>query len=1032
MLIGTPTPLAAEARSSAPAPKEGPESQTKRFLERILPAPGVGKYYSIHSLFVSQGRKSLPGKGFDSAESAAAHVHKWNWIAHKNNKPYEQHFHCMGLVGRAEPQTDKRGNAWLKTDRHQANVVSIRSIFMDLDVKSKAFASQVAAAKALSDLVASGDIPAPTMLVDSGYGLHAYWVLNRELAPAEWQPLAEGMGRFLQSKGVFLDPLYGDYSRVLRPPGAWNMKNPETPKQVRIVGRTLAHDYDPSLFQKFVPFANVATLNRGGSGASISASMGVASTGAGGANTSVVNLLPRLPAIQVSGELSGGVEHLSQPVSMTVAVERCAVLRDVNARGGEGDPEPFWRQALLAASFDPKGREWAHKFSQGHKEYTKESTDAKFDLILQQRAQAGGRVGWPSCTTFSKHSNACQTCPFQGRIKSPFNLASDDSDLPKGYSRKDNMIWKDRADEDDNGNPVPAVALSYGLRDAFLEAAPDGLTLNVEVTLTHEKPRRLRLPVVAVNTWRDRVHMIFGQCGLAISKNQNHLAQEFFVAFIHHLQSVAATGQRRQAVGWTKARAGAPMFAFAGKAWLPSGAFENTSGIDPVLESTYNTVGSLDAWKQAAGFLVGQNRVDLQVVLASAFAAPLVRFTGQSGMILSAYSPMSGVQKSTAMQIAQAVWGHPVQAMNRVDDTYNAVMHKLGILRHLPLFWDELQTPEQAEAGFVKMAFAIVQGTEKSRLTSDVQQRMSGSWATMLVSASNFSMQDTMLRSAKNTTAGLNRVFEIRIQPAKATAVVSTTYASAMVGACQENYGHAGEVYSAMLARDEHLLRARLTRVASDFEAAAASNPEERFWIFTAATIFLGAVLAKSEGLVDFDLPAMRTYLIQAIKQQRHVKVTNTFDITSPDYAATILARYVNHCRRRNVYLETDAYWLGRGAIPIEVKLSEEARKSLRSPLVHMARDTGTLRVLKIEFHAWMEEVGIPVSAVLEGLAQHGGMQSVRPTWAQGTEWASARMYAYELKLTGGSAKGDAVGNFFQLGLNGPLNGAPFPTTEKG
>jgi hypothetical protein len=1027
MLTGNPSPLTAEA--AAPAPKAGPESQTEQFLKRILPAPGPGRYVSIHSLFVTQGRKSLPGKGFDSVESATAHIHKWNWIARKAGRPFEQHFHCMGVLGRVEPQTDKRGNAWLKTDRHQNNIALIRSIFMDLDVKSKAFASQVDAAKAIAGLVASGDIPAPTMLVDSGYGLHAYWVLNRDMTPQEWQPLAEGMGRFLQSKGIFLDPLYGDYSRVLRPPGAWNMKDPATPKQVRIVGRTLSHDYDPSLFTKFIPFANVATLpSRGGAAVGAGGAVGgVAGTGAGGAG--VIPLLPRLPAIAVPGELSQGVEHVSQPVSMAVAVERCAVLRDVSERGGEGDPEPFWRQVLLASSFDPRGREWAHKLSEKHAGYTKESTDAKFDLILAQRAQAGGRVGWPTCATFSKHSNACQACPFQGRVRSPFNLAADDSDLPKGYSRKDSMIWKDKADEDENGNPIPAVAFPYGMRDAFLESAPDGLTLNVEVTLSHETPRRLRLPVVAINTWRDKVHMILGQCGLALPKNQNHLAQEFFVAFIHHLQAVAASGQRRQAVGWTKSKGGAPAFAFGGKAWVPSGGFENTSGIDPVLESTYNTAGTLDAWKQAADFIIKQRRTDLQIILASAFAGPLVRFTGQSGLMLSAYSPRSGVQKSTAMQVALAAWAHPIQAMNRVDDTYNAVMHKLGVLRHLPLFWDEIQTPEQAELGFVKMAFAVTQGTEKSRLTSDVQQRGAGSWATMLVSASNFSMQDTMLRSAKNTTAGLNRVFEITVQPPPAHAIVSATYASAMVALCQENYGHAGEIYAQMLARDESLLRARLTRVAADFEKQANATPEERFWIFSAAVIFLGAVLAKAEGLVDFDLPAMRTYLIQAIKAQRHVKVSNTFDVTSPDYAATILARYVNHCRRRNVYLETDIFWTGRGAIPIEVKMSEESRKALRSPFVHMARDAGVLRVLRVEFHDWMDEAGIPVRAVLEGLTLHGGMQSVRPTWAQGTEWASARLYAYELKLTGGSSKGDAVGNFFQLGLNGPINGAALPAT---
>jgi hypothetical protein len=65
----------------------------------------------------------------------------------------------------------------------------------------------------------------------------------------------------------------------------------------------------------------------------------------------------------------------------------------------------------------------------------------------------------------------------------------------------------------------------------------------------------------------------------------------------------------------------------------------------------------------------------------------------------------------------------------------------------------------------------------------------------MLVSASNFSVLDEMVRKTKNTTAGLNRVFEFAVRPAPAATLISIADASMTVGALETNYGRAGERY---------------------------------------------------------------------------------------------------------------------------------------------------------------------------------------------------------------------------------------------
>jgi hypothetical protein len=65
----------------------------------------------------------------------------------------------------------------------------------------------------------------PTLRVDSGGGLHVYWVLDEPIARKVWQSIARKFSALAKQHGLLADPARtADIASVLRIPGTWNYK----------------------------------------------------------------------------------------------------------------------------------------------------------------------------------------------------------------------------------------------------------------------------------------------------------------------------------------------------------------------------------------------------------------------------------------------------------------------------------------------------------------------------------------------------------------------------------------------------------------------------------------------------------------------------------------------------------------------------------------------------------------------------------------------------------------------------------------
>jgi hypothetical protein len=120
--------------------------------------------------------------------------------------------------------------------RNIANTVAVKVLFLDLDVKSGAYATTDEAMRALIAVCVAIGLPTPSIVVvyssapqdDSppvDSSLHCYWALNRTLSVEEWRPLARAFKTALQKHGLVFDlNVPSNVAGILRPLGSVNRK----------------------------------------------------------------------------------------------------------------------------------------------------------------------------------------------------------------------------------------------------------------------------------------------------------------------------------------------------------------------------------------------------------------------------------------------------------------------------------------------------------------------------------------------------------------------------------------------------------------------------------------------------------------------------------------------------------------------------------------------------------------------------------------------------------------------------------------
>lgn len=758
--------------------------------------------------------------------------------------------------------------------REHSNAKHFRALWMDIDCgsekgtpnakgKIEGYIDQATGLAAARDFCKKLNLPRP-IIIDSGYGLHFYWVLTETIPRNMWVSLSHRLRDIAQQNGLIVDPSVFEPSRVLREPGTYNFKNPDNPMLVSVLNsqyEAQSYEYWKALISASKPEEERDFIPR-----RLSPLM----------ETMFEDRVKRFKTIMIKSANGEGCQQL------LYCFENQA---DISYN--------LWRSALSIATHCIDRDTAIHKMSKDHPNYTEGETEKK-----------AADIGGPHfCATFERENpGGCEGCPNQGKFKSPIMLGAeiaraeefDDGDgneeeggvtqtfptLPEPYFRaKSGAIYLNAGGEDE---PIMVYENNlYVVKRMHDPFAGEAALLHLHLPRDGLKEFTLSLADIVV---KERVREGLAKRGVAAGDAQVKNLMHYIITSVKNLQITKKAEIMRTQFGWVD---GDAKIIVGDREITKDGVFYS-----PPSSSTTDLIemmkpkGALEAWKEVFNMYARPGLEPHAFAALTGFGSLLLKFTGMSGAIINVIYPKSGTGKSTTLFMCNSIIGHPKNLASIPKDTYNSKMHRLGVLNNLANTIDEITNTSPME--FSDLAYSISQGRGKNRMKASVnEQRVNlTSWQGITLTSANASFYEK-LGLAKDSPDGESmRLFEYRIEP---TTVISTAEGKAMFDhQLFENYGHAGDIYAQWLVDNLEEAVSTLRQVQAKIDAEVQFTARERFWSAIAACNITGGLIAKKIGLHDYDMKVIYSWLKNMLSQMRE-------EITPPlSEGINVLGDFVN------------------------------------------------------------------------------------------------------------------------------------------
>jgi len=772
-----------------------------------------------------------------------------------------------------------------KENRRQENVEAVRSFWLDIDCGlGKPYDTQGDGALALKDFCAKTGLPLPSV-VNSGNGLYAHWVLEEDLDPVSWKETACLLKSITATCGFMSDDSRtSDSASVLRPVGTRNKKTPDTPKEVRLVAR--AEEIPFVLFHEALSAFAVAKN---------------------------LTITP-----SASFEKSLNQEFLpiydSPPSSAERMAEKCPQVAYLIKNQDKAD-EPLWYSMVGLVRHCINGPEWVHQWSKEHPDYTEEGTDLKI-AQLERRG-----IGPTTCAKFrGLNPLACEGCihvvtsPIQlGKVYEAVEPTLPDEEkpeLPAGFKWTKTGLLFDLPEDPvlfyDNELYITALAWDESLGYE---------TATVKHFLPHEGWKEFKFRSSLTNDPKGCLTAFADNHVKLVGADRKKAMLVYIESYLAKIQRAKKMSQLVCQMGWKEDG----RFVLGQNVILPSGESEPVALAKSVPQSieAFHTQGDLEAWVKSTEFFnQGPEMLPLAFAFcAGAFGAPLMKFTGYPGALVSMLGA-SGVGKTLVGTWIASTYGEPNKLIMLKDDTKNALIGRLGAYGNLPLYIDEVTNIDPEELS--ELTYRITQGRDKARLNRNATERtVNNQWQTLAVVSSNASIVDKLSGMKQDASPELNRVFEFSVPQ---TATLNRDVATGIYRSITENYGHAGLEYVKYLVAHQAEHQSKIDNLVALIDSLTGAKNEERYWSAIAGVTLYGAAIAKKCGLVRFDVPKLFNWVVSTVLSMRASKreVVNT----ALDSLGQMLDDYAYH---RLVIGKTDTCLVTpRGSLFIRVEVDTD------------------------------------------------------------------------------------------------------------
>jgi hypothetical protein len=905
----------------------------ENFLRRALswPDPHASTgWVNLH--WVPAERKGITGgQAFKTLDEVVGFI---NWSQSRGKGKITDLYYCTSLQ---KEHGDPKQNGRYSPVRSLDNSVSSRLLFADVDK----YASKSDAGRAILDFCNQSASPYPTALVDSGGGLHAYWFLPRPFPKDEWLELAHRFDGLLNQHGLKHDNISTDMSRVLRPPETLNFKrNPlGDPVVLKLLNGDIELDAWKSL-QLATPTIHEIRQSSRAIFARPDSELFVDVTRAGDG-----------PDIAFRGKVPVEERVGEGTLDPGPILTHCPMFRVALETGGEKVGQPVWHQQALACTFMLGGREVFHDLGRKHSGYSVSTTDDMYDRKLRDRLAKS--LGYPSCNQFEREGCAeCATCPIRGQVTSPLGInkrlmaaqptASHAAAEPEAsvgptlleadpavssihpweLPTPENGITWEWGDTGIGENPLLIYAVEAGgknkpqhrtlvTRSRILSRPipykgedSNGIGLRVKCTNDVDNTVEIVIPYLAFREITGaKIYECLNDGGMLV--NGESKINKLMLTIRGQIAQ-ESKAMRSVPYGWEfppkkeGEKLGTPLgFAYDGKIYYPGGKTRDSYGGDPQLRDCYRVSGSVEPFIIALRAMIGMKSPGLQAIVLSAFAAPLMFFSGHSSTVVMVRGDTGG-SKSTGSYISAAVWAQPKQAVIKPSASKLAMMQNMGQIKNLPTIWDDIRTDMFDTVKDTLME--ITQGGEGHKLDQQRNQRKRGTWDSMLLASSNDSLVEYLEDANKNNGAALARCFEFTVPKILVgdAAFVDPNHLARLVAELEHNHGHVGREYAAVLGSAPSDLQEMYGKVADDIaQKVAPYQPHERYWMAACATIMMAGKIVNDLDLLvknglRFDLNAIEQFLIVTFLTQRTRLAGSNTNSDAAGYAKHWLGLFIN------------------------------------------------------------------------------------------------------------------------------------------
>lgn len=798
------------------------------------------------------------------------------------------------LVERAEAISTAGDNAYFAlstfkddSSRKAFNTSHTKSFFLDLDCgPGKPYADQSDAAVSLRSFIELTGLPEPT-LVNSGYGLHAYWALTEAIPTEKWAPLALRFKQLCFDRSLPIDPAVpADAARVLRCPDTYNYKgDPPEPVQIMQANPTITLDHI------------IVAVPSGMVDLSAAADFGLDDLTKSVANTG------NYPSTNFARIVTRSLNNLGC-AQIARAVSEAATLE-----------EPLWRAALSIAWRCTDAEKAIHMLSRDHPEYTPEDTVYKAQLTK----------GPTTCKWYKEnYGDTCKGC--KQKVTSPIllgrkveeapvvdgayqvvhQLEPDNSDenskavhveiptYPYPYFRGVNGgVFKREKDKDGNVNEESIYQYDLYVTTRYFDSdeSGDGEGEQVQINLhtPHDGIRRFTAPVTSLMS-TDKLRDVLVKNGVIVYGEGVKQIMAYLASSVRNMQKLYAAERTRNQMGWTPDNSGFVVgeieYTAHGVRLAPPASA--TRRVAPSLTSK----GDLAEWSKIANFYKRPGLEAHAFTVLLGFGAPLLKLCNTvevRGALINLMSNKGGTGKTTVQMVVNSIFGNPHDLLLKKDDTLAAKIQWLGMMNNIAVTMDEITNISDEDLS--AMVYEIPQGRGKHRMESQLNKLRTNTstWTTFAISSSNSSMYDKLFRHKSVADGELRRMVEI---PFNRPLDISKAESDAVFGQLGFHYGLAGPRFISYVVNNMDEVQSLLSIVRAKLDKAIKMDQADRFYSHIYACALVAGVIAVKTGLLSYDMNGMFNYAVELAIGIKLNVVDQLSDTTA--VARELIAGYIN------------------------------------------------------------------------------------------------------------------------------------------